>query len=94
MVHVQVSEAYIQSALMYTADHILLVLPIKVVINKDGNPTMPFKLATCTKPSISHFCYSIYPCVLQKSAAHVGTKASTRRYQAQKGFCGIFTGII
>ena len=33
MVHARVSEAYINFALMYTADHIFMVLPIKYLIN-------------------------------------------------------------
>ena len=33
MVHVRVSEAYIQFSLMHTTDHIFLVLPIKDMIN-------------------------------------------------------------
>ena len=55
MVHARVSEAYIHFSLMYTTDHIFLVLPIKYTINKDGDPTTPHKLATCTKPSVSAY---------------------------------------
>ena len=33
------------------------------------------------------------PCTVQKATAHVETKMSNMRYQAQKGFCGIFVGI-
>ena len=51
MVHARVSEAYIHFALMYTTYHIFLVLPIKYLINEDGDPTAPFKLATIKKPS-------------------------------------------
>ena len=54
MVHARVLEAYIHFALMYTTDHICLVLPIKYLINEDGDPTTPYKLATGTKPSVSH----------------------------------------
>ena len=64
MVHARFLEAYINFALMYTADNILTVLPIKDLINKDGEPTMPFKLATSTKPSISHLRVLFCPCVL------------------------------
>ena len=46
MVHARVSEAYINFALMYTTDHIFLVLPIKDMINEDGDPTTPYKIAT------------------------------------------------
>ena len=56
MVHVRVLEVYIHFALMYTADHIFPVLPIKYLINKDGKPTTPFKLAagTCWKKGVKH----------------------------------------
>ena len=54
MVHARVSEAYIHFALIYKTDHIFSVLPIKVLINEDGDLTTPFKLATGTKPSVSH----------------------------------------
>ena len=40
--------------LIYTAYHILPVLPIKYLINEDGEPTMPFKLTTGTRPLISN----------------------------------------
>ena len=50
MVHARVSEEYIHFALIYTTDHIFPVLPIKYMMNKDGDPTMPFKLARGTKP--------------------------------------------
>ena len=54
MVHTRVSEAYINFELMYTTYHIFPVLPIKYIINEDDDPTTPFKLATGTKPSVSH----------------------------------------
>ena len=54
MVHARVPEVYVHSALMYTTDHIFPVLPIKYLINEDGDPTTPHKLATGTKPSVSH----------------------------------------
>ena len=56
MVHARFLEAYIHFILMYTADHIFPILPIKYLIDKDGEPTMPFKLATGMKPSISYLC--------------------------------------
>ena len=52
MVHARVSEVYIHFALMYTTDHIFPVLPIKYLINEDGDTTTPHKLATGTKPSV------------------------------------------
>ena len=52
MVHARVPEVYVHFALMYTTDHIFLVIPIKDIINEDGDPTMPHKLATGMKPSV------------------------------------------
>ena len=54
MVHDRVPEAYIHFELLYTTDNIFQVLPIKDLINKGGDPTTPYKLATGTKPSVSH----------------------------------------
>ena len=53
IVHARGLEAYIHFALIYTTYHIFLVLPMKNLINEDGNPTTPHKLATGTKPSAS-----------------------------------------
>ena len=50
MVHARVSKAYIHFALTYMEDRIFPVLTIKDLINKYGNPNMPFKVATSTKP--------------------------------------------
>ena len=93
MVHYRVSESYIHFTLMYTTDHIFPVLPIKDIINEDGDPTTPHKLATGTKPSISHLRVLFCPCVVRKATAHVDTKTLNMRHHAQKGFCGIFVGI-
>ena len=84
MVHARVPEAYVHFTLMYSKDHIFPVLPIKDLINKDGNPTMPHKLATGTKPSASHLRVLFCPCVVQKVVAHIETKALNMRQQAQK----------
>ena len=93
MVHARVLEAYIHFALLYTIDHIFPVLLIKDMINKDSDPTTPHKLATGTKPSVSHLRVLFCPCVVQKATAHIETKALNMCYQAQKGFRGIFFGI-
>ena len=74
MVHARVTEVYVHFALMYTTDHIFPVLPIKDLINEDGNPTMPHKLAKGTKPSVSHLRVLFCPCVVRKATAYVETK--------------------
>ena len=93
MVHARVTEIYVHFALMYTTDHIFLVLLIKYLINEDGDPIMPHKLETGTKPSVSHLCVLFCPCVVRKATAHVETKTLNMRHQAQKGFRGIFVSI-
>ena len=73
MVHARFSEACVHFALMYTTDHIFLVQPIKDLINEDGDPTMPHKLATGMIPSVSHLRVLCCPCVVRKYTAHVET---------------------
>ena len=79
---------------MYTIYHIFTVLPIKDMRNKDGDPTTQFKLETGKRPSVSHLNVLFFPCVVQRSTAHVWTNTLNMRHQAQKGFCGIFIGIL
>ena len=43
---------------------------------------------------MSHLCVLFCPCVVQKATAHVETKTLNMRHQAQKGFRGIFVGIL
>ena len=86
MIHDRVPEVYVHFALMYTTYHIFPVLLIKDLINKDGDPTTPHKLATGTKPSVSHLRVLFFPCVVRKAMAHVDTKTLNMRHQAQKGF--------
>ena len=74
MVHARVTEVYVHFTLMYTTDHIFPVLPIKDLINEDGDPTTPHKLATGTKPSVSHLRMLFYPHVVRKATAHVEEK--------------------
>ena len=71
MVHARVPEAYAHFALMYTTYYIFPVLPIKYLINENGDPTMPYKLATGTKPSVSYLRMLFCPCVLRKAMVHV-----------------------
>ena len=71
LIHARVPEVCIHIALMYTTDHIFLVLPIKDLINEDGDPTTPHKLATGMKPSVSHLRVLFCPCVVRKATAHV-----------------------
>ena len=93
MLHARVPELYVHFAIMYTTYHIFPVLPIKYLINDDGNPTTSHKLATGTKPSVSHLRVLFCPCVVRKATAHVETKTLNMRHQAQKGLRGIFVGI-
>ena len=88
------TEVYVLFALIYMTDNIFPVLPIKYLINNDGNPTTPHKLATGTKPPVSHLCVLFFPCVGRKAKARVETKTLDMRHQSQKGFHGIFVGIL
>ena len=93
MVYARVLEVYVHFALIYRTDHIFTVLPIKDLINEDGDSKTPNKLATGTKPSVSNLRVLFFPCVIRKATAHVETK--TRKYDTE-GFvpvvslCGVF----
>ena len=93
MVHAKVPEVYVHLTLMYMTDHIFLVLPIKDLMNEDGDPTTLHKLGTGTKPSVSHLRVLFCPCVVRKATEHVEIKTLNMRHQAQKGFRSIFMGI-
>ena len=93
MVHARVPEVYVHFSLMYTTDHIFMVLPIKYLINKDGDTTTPHKLAIGKKPSVSHLHVLSCPYVVRKAMAHVEKKTLNMRHQAKKGYRGIFVGI-
>ena len=74
-------------------DHIFPVLPIKDLLNKDGDTATPHKMATGKKPSVSHLRVLFCPCVVLKATAHVETKTLNTCHQAQKWFRGIFVFI-
>ena len=93
MVHAIFLEAYIHFELLYTAYHILLVLPIKDLINRDGDPITSFKLAPGTKHSVSYLRVLFCMCVVWNDTVYVQTKELNMFHKAQKGFCGILIGI-
>ena len=66
------------------------ILPINHLVNQYGEPTMPHKLATGKKPSVSNICVLFCPYVVQKVTAHVNRKALNVCHQPQNGFWGIF----
>ena len=79
MIHARVPAIYVHFALMYTTENIFPVLPIKYLINKDGDPTTPYKLETGTKPSVSHLRVLFCSCVVKNATAHVETKTLNMR---------------
>ena len=91
--HERVSDEYIHFALMYTNYHIFPVIPIKHLLNQDGEPTMPHKLATGINFSVSNLRVLLLLCFVRKVNAHVYTKALNMCHWSQKGYRGIFVGI-
>ena len=70
MVTAWVSDEYIHFSLIYTTGRILPVLPIKHLVNQDGEPTTRHKMATVTKTSVSDpRIYSFH--VLYKRQLHM-----------------------
>ena len=86
ILHALVSDKYIKISLIYTTHHLFIVIPIKHLVNQDGEPTAPHKLATGTKPSVSNIRVLSFPCVVRKETPHVYTKALNMRHQPQKKF--------
>ena len=82
MVHVWVSDEYINIALMFMIDHIFPVIPMKHLVNQDGEPNKPHKLATGRKPSVSNPPVLFYSCVVQKATTHVDKKALDMHHQS------------
>ena len=64
MVHLRVLEACIHFDLMYTTYIFFKVLPIKDMINEDSKPTIPCKITTGTKLSVSYLSVLFCPCVV------------------------------
>ena len=55
---------YIYFALMYMTDLISPVIPIKYLIDQDGEPTTPQKLGTGMTPSVSNLSVLFCTCVV------------------------------
>ena len=73
---------------MYTTYHIFNVIPIKHLVSQDFEPTTPHKLTTGTKTSVSNPRVLLLPFVLQKTTAHVDTKALNMNHHSRIGFRG------
>ena len=86
MVYAIVSKAYIHFEFMCTTENIFAVLPIKYLINEDGETTMQIKLATGTKPSVLYSCMIFCPCVVRKATAHTDKKVLNICHQAKEVF--------
>ena len=86
MVHARVSDEYINFVLIYTTHPIFLDLTIKYLVNQDCEPTMPHKLETGTKPSLSNLLFLFCQCIVQKGTAHVNRKSLNMCHKSQKCF--------
>ena len=93
LMRARVSDEYIHFALMYPTDHIFPVLPIKNLVNKDGEPTTPHQLATGNKPSVINVHVLYCQCVVLKATSHVDTKSLGMCHNSKKSFRVIFIGI-
>ena len=67
-------------------DHIFPALPIKNLVNQDGEPTISHKMATGTKHLVSNLPVLFCRCVVQKETSHVETKELNMVHKSQKGF--------
>ena len=89
MVHTRFFDEYIHFELMYTTHQIFPVLTIKHLVNQDGEPTTPHKLATDTKTLVSNICVPFFPYVVKKETSHINRKALNIHHQL-KMFFGVY----
>ena len=82
MLHARVSDKYIHFALIYTTDNIFPIIPIKHLLNQEGETTTPHKLENVIKPTLSNLCILFCPCFKRKVTSHVDTKALNMRHQS------------
>ena len=54
------------------------------MVNHDSDPTVPYNLVTSTKPSVSNIRVLFFPCVVQKSTAHVSRKTLNMNNKSPK----------
>ena len=92
MMHARVLGEYIYFALIYKTGIIFPDLPIKHLVNHDGVPTTPHKLAAGTNLQYQTYVF-IFSFVLQKATSRIDTKELNIFHQSEKGFGGIFVGI-
>ena len=77
---------------MYNTNHMFPVLPIKNLVNHDGETSKPHKLATGTKPLVSKTRVLFCACVVRKSTAHIDTNTLNMHHQSKQNW-GIFVVI-
>ena len=93
MVHARVAEEYIHHAVMYAAHRVFPVLPIKDLVNEQGEPCTPSELMHGEKPPVRHLITLFCPVIVKKHTAMKDKKMVNMRHQAQKGYRGIFVGM-
>ena len=87
--HARLPDSYYFHALLYACEA-FSVLPVKGLLNKDGNPATPHELFTGEKPCISDFRVFGCPVVVKKYVARIDGNATSN--QTQRGIRGIFIG--
>ena len=86
IVHAQVYDEYIHFTIIYTTDHIFPVIPIKHLVNHDGEPNTPHKLATGMKDSVSNSHILFCSFVVQKKTGIFDTKGVRHTSSITKHF--------
>ena len=69
MVFARVNDDYTHHALIFAAHHIIPVLPLKDLVNEQGDPVTPIELMTNKKAMIRHLRTLFCPCIIKKHTA-------------------------
>jgi transposase InsO family protein len=88
IVHARLPDTFMYHALTY-ACRIFNILPVKGLLDNDGNVCTPYELFMGEKPRINHFCVFGCPIVAKKW----NTKQSSTGKQTERGIRGIFLGL-
>ena len=75
-------------------DHIFTVLKIKHMVNQDGELTIPQNWQIVLNLHYKKHMFVFCPCLVQKATAYNDTNPLNVCCHSQKGFCGIFVGIL
>ena len=91
LLHARLNRKFFYYAAKY-AQYIHDIIPVKNLLDAEGNPTTPYFLATGRKPAVKHFRVFGCPAVFKRYEVSDNGKRVKNKY-TQQGMRGIFVGL-